>query len=366
QHPTSVMGPLVEPAGGKLEHALTTLEPGERWLVEPRRLDSTGRLWSPGVKEGVTPGSPFHLTEYFGPVLGIMTAPTLDDAIALQNAVPYGLTAGLFSLDADELATWLERVEAGNLYVNRGITGAIVRRQPFGGWKRSSVGAGTKAGGPNYLVGLSDWTSEPATRSAAPSPSVARLLDAARSAGVDGLDRAFGSDAAAWRDEFGTVRDVSQLGVERNVLRYLPTPVLVRHAGGPVADLLRVAGAAIAARSDAVVSTPDELPRTVAAALRAGGLRPVVEDAAAWRRRVAALDGGRIRLVGGAASEGYDATGGRPDVAVYAQPVTEAGRIELLPFLREQAISITAHRFGTPDHLFDGVLVETPAQSLPQ
>ncbi|MBE7190542.1 proline dehydrogenase family protein, partial [Jatrophihabitans endophyticus] len=92
QHPTSVMGPLVEPAGDKLEHALTTLEPGERWLVEPRGLDSTGRLWSPGVKEGVTPGSPFHLTEYFGPVLGIMTAPTLDDAIALQNAVPYGLT----------------------------------------------------------------------------------------------------------------------------------------------------------------------------------------------------------------------------------------------------------------------------------
>ena len=85
-------------------------------------------------------------------------------------------------------------------------------------------------------------------------------------------------------------------------------------------------------------------------------MRPVVEDDAAWRSRVAVLDGGRIRLVGGAAADAYDATDGRPDVAVYAQPVTEAGRIELLPFLREQAISLTAHRFGTPDDLFDDVL----------
>ena len=302
---------------------------------------------------GVTPGSAFHLTEYFGPVLGIMTAASLDEAIALQNAVPYGLTAGLFSLDADELASWLDRVEAGNLYVNRGITGAIVRRQPFGGWKRSSVGAGTKAGGPNYLVGLSDWVSAPATRSDALSPVVRRLLDADDDAV---LGRAFGSDAQAWREEFGGTRDVSQLGVERNVLRYLPCPVLVRHLGGPTRDAIRVAGAAIAAGSDALVSTPEALPTSVAAALRAGGLRPVVEDDAAWRRRVADLDGGRIRLVGGSAADGYDATGGRPDVAVYAQPVTESGRVEMLPFLREQAISLTAHRFGSPDHLFDEVL----------
>src|SRR5690606_32763472 len=81
-------------------------------------------------------------------------ARTLDEAIELQNAVDYGLTAGIHSLDAAEVARWIDRVEAGNLYVNRGTTGAIVQRQPFGGWKRSVVGAGTKAGGPNYLLGL--------------------------------------------------------------------------------------------------------------------------------------------------------------------------------------------------------------------
>src|SRR3546814_2929448 len=123
------MGPLSEPPTDKLLRALTDLEPGERWLVEPQRLDDTGRLWSPGLKDGVTSGSWFHRTECFGPVLGIMRAETLDDAIDLQNGTDFGLTGGLHSLDDDEIDRWLERVEVGNAYVNRHITGAIVQRQ---------------------------------------------------------------------------------------------------------------------------------------------------------------------------------------------------------------------------------------------
>ncbi len=72
--------------------------------------------------------------------------------------------------------------------------------------------------------------------------------------------------------------------------------------------------------------------------------------------RAAELPSGRIRLLGGSVSELYAAVGGRPDLAVYAQPVTEAGRIELLPFLREQAVAINAHRFGTPNHLSDELM----------
>ncbi|MGB4779177.1 bifunctional proline dehydrogenase/L-glutamate gamma-semialdehyde dehydrogenase, partial [Microbacterium sp.] len=174
------MGPIMtaptSPGNEKLLRGLTTLGPGERWLLEPAplpsdsplALDAAGgnRLWSPGVRDGVRRGSEYHLTEYFGPVLGIMTAATLDEAIDIVNEIDYGLTSGLHSLDRDELATWLGRVEAGNLYVNRGITGAIVRRQPFGGWKKSAIGAGTKAGGPSYLFGLGDWVDAPV---AAPS-----------------------------------------------------------------------------------------------------------------------------------------------------------------------------------------------------
>ncbi len=146
--PATVIGPLVAPPQGNLARALTTLEPGERWALEPRPLDDTGRLWTPGIRTGVRPGSWFHLTECFGPVLGVMRARDLDDAIGIQNATPFGLTGGIHSLDPAEVRHWVDRVEVGNAYVNRHITGAVVQRQPFGGWKRSSVGAGQKAGVP--------------------------------------------------------------------------------------------------------------------------------------------------------------------------------------------------------------------------
>ncbi|MGH9133458.1 MAG: bifunctional proline dehydrogenase/L-glutamate gamma-semialdehyde dehydrogenase, partial [Ilumatobacteraceae bacterium] len=123
--PGVTFGPVIAPASGKLLSALTELAPGERWLLEPRRLDAEGALWSPGIKDGVAPGSVFHRTECFGPVLGVMRAADLDEAIELQNAVDYGLTGGIESLDPDEIDRWLESVEIGNAYVNRHITGAI-------------------------------------------------------------------------------------------------------------------------------------------------------------------------------------------------------------------------------------------------
>jgi RHH-type proline utilization regulon transcriptional repressor/proline dehydrogenase/delta 1-pyrroline-5-carboxylate dehydrogenase len=359
QDASAQLGPLIEPASGKLLDALTRLDAGERWLVEPRRLDETGRLWSPGVKEGVRPGSRSHLTEFFGPVLSVMTAATLEDAVALQNQVPFGLTAGLHSLDPAEVRLWLDTVEAGNLYVNRGITGAIVRRQPFGGWKRSAVGTGTKAGGPSYLLGLTGWRSAAATATTPPRPASQRLLGAARHAGLEGcdrLERSFRSDAATLDQEYAVVRDVSRVEAERNALRYLPVPVVVRYESGPVVDLLRVVGAGHAAGSRLTVSTAVELGAPVVEALAALGAAPVVEDGAAWRERLAGLHDARIRLVGGDAPATYAAIGGRPDVAVHAQPVTESGRLEMLPFLREQAVSITAHRFGNPATLPDEVL----------
>ena len=103
-----MMSPLIRPPDGPLQRALHTLDGGERWLVEPQQLDSEGRLWSPGVRLGVAEGSWFHRTECFGPVLGVMRARDLDHAIELQNAVDFGLTGGIHSLDPHEVDRWLE------------------------------------------------------------------------------------------------------------------------------------------------------------------------------------------------------------------------------------------------------------------
>ena len=369
EDPSSQMGPIIEPAGGKLLNALTTLGEGESWAVEPKQLDGTGKLWSPGVRYGVRRGSYFHLTEFFGPVLGVMTAETLEDAIAIQNQIEYGLTSGLHSLNPEEVGVWLDTVQAGNLYVNRGITGAIVRRQPFGGWKKSAVGAGTKAGGPNYLAGLGGWVSKPsaAAGKAAAHAGVHRLGQAAQGFLADGeleqLQRALASDALAWAEEFGTAKDVSGLSAERNIFRYRALPVTVRLSEGePLAHLVRTLAAGVLAGSALTVSTAVELPAQLRTVLSGLGIDVTVGNDADWLASAEKLAGAarlpvsRIRLIGGNARALAEATGGRPDLAVYSNPVTEAGRIELLPFLHEQAVSITAHRFGTPSNISEGLI----------
>ena len=362
EDPRTQMGPVIEPAAGKLLRGLTELGPGESWVLQPQKLDAEGRVWSPGIRAGVQPGSEFHLTEYFGPVLGVMRAETLQDAVRLQNQVDYGLTAGLHSLDPEEIRYWTGAVEAGNLYVNRGITGAIVRRQPFGGWKKSSVGAGTKAGGPNYLLGLGNWTAARSHAAAAPGEKAGALLEQARNASVlsredlQFLGRAAASDAAASAQEYGQTKDVSGLSAERNLFRYLPVPVHIRLAETePQPSVLRVLSAALLAGAPVTVSVPEALSPGITAALAAFSCSVSVENDAEWLGRLAAMETppSRIRLLGGDRSALAAALGGRPDCAVYAQPVTESGRVELLPFLHEQAISITAHRFGTPSPIAD-------------
>ncbi|WP_164234786.1 proline dehydrogenase family protein [Microbacterium hydrocarbonoxydans] len=380
--PLAEVGPVIEKPQGKLAWALTELEGDERWLIRPRLVgdDPSGRLWSPGIRVGVQPGSRFHQEEFFGPVLGVIHAPTLARAIEIQNAVPYGLTAGLHTQDPDELALWLDRVQAGNLYVNRGITGAIVQRQPFGGWKRSSVGPGAKAGGPNHLIGLGSWRAQQAGPVSSTlhlrglDSRITALIEAAQPSldyeGFEWLRRSALSDALAWDREFGQVRDVSQLGVERNLFRYRPVPVAIRAtADASWRELLRIVIAAVRSGAAFTVSTPVGLPAEVRHALTGVGAAVFLETDEEWIERMRhhadppPQDGEptppapvqRARLVGPRDSVAAlhhalaEAVGGDPDLAVYDGEVTSAGRIELLPFVHEQSITITAHRYGNPD-----------------
>lgn len=338
---TAQMGPVISEPEAKLLRGLTTLDGTEKWWVEPRRLGDA--LWTPGVRGWVEPGSFMHTVECFGPVLGMMRTDTLDEAIALVNQIDYGLTSGLHTLEEAEIRRWMEGIHAGNLYVNRGIMGAIVQRQPFGGWKRSVVGPTVKAGGPHYVQTLTGWeATEPREVNQEPMAStVAPLVDLAGQAWVR---RGAQLDAVAWAERFGIGHDPTGLISERNVLRYRPAPTVIRWDGADVDQFARVAAASVAAHVSTEVSSPNALPEAVLVALSAVGMPAVVEDASSLAERVATVPGGRVRSVGAVEAE----LRGRPDVAVYDTPVSANAELEMIPFLREQAISMTAHRYGTP------------------
>ena len=88
--------------------------------------------------------------EIFGPVLAVLKARDLDEALAIANGTQYALTGGLYSRSPVNIERVKREFVVGNLYINRGITGALVDRQPFGGFKLSGIG--TKAGGSDYLL----------------------------------------------------------------------------------------------------------------------------------------------------------------------------------------------------------------------
>ncbi|MDO5681468.1 MAG: bifunctional proline dehydrogenase/L-glutamate gamma-semialdehyde dehydrogenase [Propionibacteriaceae bacterium] len=341
-------GPLATAPKADLARALTTLDPGESWLIEPTPLDDSGRLWSPGVRVGVQPGSWFHRTPVLGPVLGIMRARSLDEAIRWQHDTTVAVSGGLHSLDSEEVAHWLARVGVGNAYVNRDTTGTIIGRQPFGGGK-GCVGA--KVGGPDYVQQFGQWTEvAPPVRGVRIDDELGHTLGVFTSLVTEPEDRAWlqaaaESDALAWRDVLRPDLVLADLGVQENILRRVPAALTVRGlAESRLVEVLRVVLAARRVGAPLALSIAPEAPY----ATQLGGhiLRCEVrlETDAAFADR---FDGERVRVVGPPVQSaqvanrlscaGVVALGGR---------VLANGRRELLSVLREQSISRTCHRHG--------------------
>ena len=361
------MGPLVNPPSGELKRGLTTLEPKESWALEPAQIGANTSLWSPGIKYGVQPGSYTHMTEFFGPVLGVMKADNLEHAIALVNQTGFGLTSGIESLDDREQHLWKEGIKAGNLYINRGTTGAIVLRQPFGGMGKSAIGSGVKAGSPNYVTQFMSIT-ETGNPTSLPVQKETYLFRCCQDLGnklawgglgsFDAEIRKFLPAAfscmGGWEASFQKETDHFRLRGQDNIVRYLPVGDVVVRATerDTLAQVLTMCVAAAVAGNRVTLSLAPGLDPTVTGFLGcADGHRllrdvTVVEEGeASVERRMDSAD--RIRygapgqvphaLLEGAAKNG---------TYIARTPVVAEGRVELLQYVREQSICNNYHRYG--------------------
>jgi RHH-type proline utilization regulon transcriptional repressor/proline dehydrogenase/delta 1-pyrroline-5-carboxylate dehydrogenase len=345
--PDTTLAPLIGPPGSALHRALTRLDPGERWLLEPRLVDPDTHLWSPGIKDGVRPGSWFHQPECFGPVLGLMAADDLDAALAIANGTAFGLTGGIQTLDPRSAADWLEGVQVGNAYINRVITGAIVQRQPFGGWKESVVGPGAKAGGPHYVAQLGTWHEDGLPNSGdEPTPALSSWLQTV-AGGLDEHDRAWltaavRSDTFWQRTYFGVEHDPTGLFCESNIFRFRPRQrvvVWVAADARPV-HVLRVYAAAAAAGCDVeFVGDAGSTPPLPAVTVGTAHPRQLAD-------RLLAAPPDLLRVVGTRPEE-FDALDTTHLVCFVddREPLAD-GLVEGLRYRREQAVSRTLHRFG--------------------
>lgn len=355
------IGPLIRPPSGDLEQALKTLEPGESWAVMPRMLDDQPRLWSPGVKYGVTRGSVTHLTEFFGPLLGVMRFTSLDEAIDIVRETGYGLTGAIHSLDDREIEHWQRRIPAGNLYINRGTTGAIVLRQPFGGMGKSAVGPSMKAGGPNYVAQLLTYADQlPSTApdiDSIENNDVAWLVEQLCDSGMDAprLFHALASYDHAWRTEFALEHDHFQLLGEDNRRRYVPfrevclriTPADTWYDILARVGAARITGARVLACFD--LTCPAEWPEQLARWTDpwAGGIEPFAADEPTFLHYLERSTWPRIRYAApDRVTQEARLIAAKTGTWLADTPVSAHGRLELLWYVREQSVSYDYHRYG--------------------
>lgn len=349
------VNPLVREPSPDLLRALTVLDEGEEWLLQPIQDKDNPHLWSPGIKWGVKAGSFTHQTELFGPVLGVMKADSLDQAIEWANSTPYGLTAGIHTLDEREQKRWSERIIAGNCYINRTITGAIVRRQPFGGCKDSSFGPGIKAGGPNYVIKLMTPHTIALPKEREPLKTVSLKLNLLVQQQHDNQEEwelwnaSIGSYSFYWNHYFAQSHDPSRIRGQDNYLLYTPHQDLVLRIQekDDWLDILKciVASQTCEAPLEISISPSQALSMPLQWLQDISSVIIIKEDEEAFIQRVIKKTIKRIRFLSPV----------RPDLQkIFAEsachvtiaPMLANGRLELLNFLREVCLSVDYHRYG--------------------
>ncbi len=351
------MGPLIRPPSGDLETALKVLEPGEEWALMPQPVEGNPNLWTPGIKYGVARGSYTHVTEFFGPMLAVMRFEKLSEAVDIVNQTGFGLTSGLESLDEREWDYWKNHIQAGNLYINRVTTGAIVLRQPFGGMGKSVFGPALKAGGPNYVAQFMEFEDAGEAKNGANPgmPTLAKLCDGLRARKhpiAEKLAAAAVSYERSLVTEFGPEHDHFKLVGQDNVRRYLPVhSVRIRaQADDTPFELHARVCAAHVAGCHVTVSSPPGVDVALLEELTeswAGAIEFVEETDEQLVNIMKEHQTDRVRYASPArVPEAILRAAAEAWECVVSVPVSAEGRLELLWYFHEQSLSIDYHRYG--------------------
>jgi len=153
EDPGTFLGPVISEEARERIHRYIEIGKTEASLIyagSVAELEQEGYYVAPHIFEDVPPTATIAQEEIFGPVLALLRARTFEEAVELANATRYALTGGVYSRSPSHIRYAEKHYRVGNLYINRKITGALVDRQPFGGFKMSGIGS--KAGGPDYLL----------------------------------------------------------------------------------------------------------------------------------------------------------------------------------------------------------------------
>ncbi len=344
--PANYVGPMITNQNDKLLYAIDYLEEGESWLVPPVFVDPLKYILKPTVKWGVKPGSYTFKTELFGPLLAVVCMDDLAHGIELANSSEYGLTAGLQSLDEKEQEIWKNSIEAGNLYINRGITGAIVSRQPFGGMKKSAYGGGIKAGSPNYVSCFFEYKEMKRNHHPKELLEFTYLSDLLNAHDKVRFSQAIQSYTLNYQVEFSREKDIHAILGEYNVFRYLPLKKMVLRLkrGDNFVDAALILAAADICKTPIEISLDPQNKLLPLIDTLKSRYKVYEEKEIQFYGHMNDYD--RVRLCCNTDTVDILTEASTTGLYIaYNSPVIE-GRLELLHYLKEQSVSTEYHRYG--------------------
>ena len=337
---------LCDDIDSKVQKALDELKPYEKWALKPKFIDDNLHLMTPGIKYGTKKGDFTHMTELFAPILTVMKAKDLQEAIEIVNSTGYGLTAGFESLDEREWEYFHTHIEAGNIYINKPTTGAIVLRQPFGGVKKSAIGFGRKVGIYNYITQFLDISQDELDENLLEnelSKEFAKL-------GLNELSDVAKSYAYHYKNEFSLSKDYVNIRGEDNLFSYTK----IKNLGFRVCkedslrDILSVILAANTAKvkldisfdENENISKAKELSQKLN--LSAEFIQEKEEDFVA---KIEEYERIRYHAKPSVNDKIYIKAASLAKIVIRDKPLLN-GRFELLFYHNEKSLSISYHRYG--------------------
>ncbi|EOA2510426.1 proline dehydrogenase family protein [Campylobacter upsaliensis] len=351
------LGALCDKPSEKLTKAINELEAGEEWALKPTFINDNAHLMTPGIKYGVKKGAFTHMNELFAPLLSVMRAKDLKEAIEIVNSTGYGLTAGFESLDEREWEYFHTHIEAGNIYINKPTTGAIVLRQPFGGVKKSAIGFGRKVGIYNYITQFMDIEAKADTN----------LLDSPLASALEKLSKASDESTQAtlanatlmaksyayhYKHEFSVARDYVNIRGEDNLFSYTRIKNLAFRVceQDSLQDILGVIiGCHTLGLSPLVSydSTQSSIIKELKKICKAVDLGAdfVEENEEQFIAKISKFERIRYHAKADKNSPLYQATAKEAKIIIRDKPLLN-GRFELLFYHNEKALSVSYHRYG--------------------
>ncbi len=351
------IGTLANKVSGDLKKAVISLQDNESWALKPQYEDDNEYMLKPSIKWGVQEKSFCHMTELFGPVLSVMRANNLEHAVKIVNDTGYGLTSGIESLDEREVEYWKKNIIAGNLYINRGTTGAIVLRQPFGGMGKSAIGAGRKAGFYNYITQFVEFNeiNKPIISNVCENDLVNFIIDCqnkySNNKDFKKLEIALQSYLENYKNEFSIEKDYIKVRGEDNHFRYLALKnVVIRvEKDDTIFEIVSRILAANVSKVDFTVSVNnnDEIYDFLDNAKVLFDLNDILikENNQEFSKTLNLFNRIIYSNITKIPAEIFNKASKTATFIVRQKPLME-GRLELLNYFEEQSISHLYHRYG--------------------